>query len=189
MLNAAPDQALSDEVAMLLGLCAQADGDAFRRLYELESPALYAVALRITRQPALASDAVHDALLQVWRNAARFDPARGNARAWLLSLVRYRALDAMARIRREAPGMETPEQTDPDPGPLDRLMETRAGQALHRCLEQVAADRRGWVVLAFIEGLTHSEVAARVGAPLGTVKSGIRRALQTLRVCLDGAPS
>ena len=89
---------------MLLGLCAQADGDAFRRLYDLEAPTLYAVALRITRQPALAGDAVHDAMLQVWRNAVRFDPARGNARAWLVSLVRYRALDAVARTRREILG-------------------------------------------------------------------------------------
>ena len=122
---------------------------------------------------------MHDALLQVWRNAARFDPARGNARAWLVSLVRYRALDAVARTRREVPGRprRAPEQVDPDPDPLDRLLTTRAGQALHRCLAEVGADRRQLVVLAFIDGLSHSEVAARVGQPLGTVKSSIRRAL------------
>ena len=173
---------------MLLGLCAQADGDAFRRLYQLQSAALYGVALRITRQPALAADAVHDALLQVWRNAAQFDPARGNARAWLLSLVRYRALDAVHRTRRETAGDAVPELADPDPDPLNRLLASRDGEALHRCLSEVEPQRRMLVVMAFVEGLTHGEVAARVGQPLGTVKSSIRRALLALRSCLGGTP-
>ena len=171
---------------MLLARCAQADAPAFRRLYELQSPMLYGVALRITRRPAVAADVVHDALLQVWRNAARFDPARGNARAWLLSLVRYRALDAVKRDGREVLGTEAQDQADADPDPLDRLMSTLDGQALHRCLQDVGPERRGLVVLAFVEGLTHAEVAARVGQPLGTVKSGIRRALMSLRACLQG---
>ncbi|HYZ61101.1 MAG TPA: sigma-70 family RNA polymerase sigma factor [Acetobacteraceae bacterium] len=183
MLPATSDQAESDELATLLGLAARGDGEAFRRLYDRESPRLYAVALRITRQPALAADAVHDAMLQVWRNAARFDPARDNARAWLLSLVRYRALEVAARTRREGTGAEP----DPDPEPLARLLETQAGQALHRCLQQAPEEGRQWLVLAFLDGLTHREVAARVGQPLGTVKSGIRRGLLALRTCLDGA--
>ena len=171
---------------MLLARCAQADGVAFRRLYDLQSGFLYGVALRITRQPALAADAVHDAMLQVWRNAARFDPARGNARAWLLSLVRYRALDSVARVGREAMGGLVPEVADPDPGPLDRLLATQEGTLLHRCLEEIDSRRRRLVLLAFFEGLTHSEIAERVGQPLGSIKSGIRRALLTLRACLGG---
>ena len=169
---------------MLLALCAQSDKGAFRQLYDRQSPLLYAVALRITRDAALASDAVHDAMLQVWRNAARFDPARGQARAWLVSLVRYRALDAIARTRREVMGAELPEPVDPEPLPLERLQSSREGEALHRCLQEVDAERRSLVVLAFVDGLTHSEVAARVRQPLGTVKSSIRRALIALRTCL-----
>ena len=172
---------------MLLMRCAQADGVAFRRLYDLQSATLYGVALRITRQPALAADAVHDAMLQVWRNAARFDPARGNARAWLLSLVRYRALDAIARIGREGLGDEVPEVADTAPDPLDRLLATQEGMLLHHCLEEVDPGRRSLVLLAFFDGLTHSEIAERVGQPLGSVKSGIRRALLALRNCLGGA--
>lgn len=186
MIDAAQNQGSSDEISMLLARCAQADGVAFRRLYELQSALLYSVALRITRQPALAADAVHDAMLQVWRNAARFDPARGSARIWLLSLVRYRALDAIARIGREVPGAEASELADTDPNPLERLLATRDGQALHRCLHQIDDDRRSLVVLAFLDGLSHAEIAARVEQPLGTVKSSIRRALLTLRTCLGG---
>jgi len=167
---------------MLLARCA-----TFRRLYDEQSPFLYGVALRITRQPALASDAVHDALLQVWRNAARYDQSRGNARAWLLSLVRYRALDAVGRIRREVLGAEVPEQADTDPSALDRIVVSEAGTALHGCMQEVDPERRRLVMLAFLDGLTHAEVAARVGQPLGTVKSSIRRALQALRSCLDRA--
>lgn len=172
---------------MLLMRCAQADGVAFRRLYDLQSATLYGVALRITRQPALAADAVHDAMLQVWRNASRFDPARGNAKAWLLSLVRYRALDSVARIGREALGGEVPDVADTDPDPLDRLLATQEGMLLRHCLEEVDPNRRSLVLLAFFEGLTHSEIAERIGQPLGSVKSGIRRALLVLRNCLGGA--
>lgn len=177
----------TDETAQLLLRAAQEDAVAFRRLYDMESPRLYAVALRITRQPSLASDAVHDAMLQVWRNAARFDPARGNARAWLTSLVRYRALDMIARTRREVPSAKLPELIDPDPDPLDRLMITRTGELLHHCLQQIDAQRRRWVVMAFLDGFSHMEVAAHVRQPAGTVKSGIRRALLALRACLGGA--
>lgn len=171
---------------MLLARCALADGAAFRRLYDQQSPTLYAVAMRITRDAALASDAVHDALLQVWRNAARFDPARGQGRAWLVTLVRYRALDMISRTRREVLGAEMAEPVDPEPLALERLQATREGQALHRCLETVEPARRSLIVLAFVDGLTHTEVAARLRQPLGTVKSSIRRALLALRACLGG---
>ncbi len=178
--------AREDELATLLAQCALADGVAFRRLYEQQAPFLYGVALRITRQPALASDAVHDALLQVWCKAARYDPARGSAHAWLLSLLRYRAVDAMRRTQREVQGVELPEQAGLDPGVLDRLLSSEAGTALHTCLHGIAPERRRLVLMAFVDGLTHAEIAARVAQPLGTVKSGIRRALLALRACLEG---
>lgn len=187
MQAAPPDPATPDEAAMLLLQCAQSDTAAFRRLYDQHSALLYGVAMRITRDAALASDAVHDAMLQVWRNASRFDPARGSGRSWLVSLVRYRALDSIARTRREVPGAETMEPVDPDPLPLERLQSTREGEALHRCLSEVEPARRSLVVMAFVDGLTHSEVAARVRQPLGTVKSSIRRALLALRTCLGEA--
>jgi RNA polymerase sigma-70 factor (ECF subfamily) len=180
------------DTASLLARCAASDAAAFRELYDTNSGRLYGIALRITRQPALASDAVHDALLQVWRNSARFDPERGNADGWLISLVRYRALDISRRQARETPGLDIPEQTDTDPDALSRLVTGSESKALRHCLEQVEAPRRALVMLAFIEGLTQNEVATRVGQPLGTVKSSIRRALLSMRSCLQsmlGSPS
>lgn len=180
-------QPSSTATAALLARCALEDGVAFRTLYDVHSARLYAIALRITRQPSLASDAVHDALLQVWRNASRFDPSLGNADGWLTSLVRYRALDIARRQMREQPGHEIPEQVDLDPDALSRLVAGSEGRALRACLEQMDAPRRSLVMMSFIEGLTQAQVAERVGQPLGTVKSSIRRALLALRGCLSPA--
>ena len=187
----APRLALvSDEAgtrtAQLLARCARGDDKAFSSLYEASSARLYGVALRITRNPALASDAVHDAMLQVWRNADRYSPDRGNADGWLVSLVRYRALDIIRKHGRESTGLDVPEQVDEEPDALSRLLSQADGSALRACLEGVDPSRRHLILLAFIEGLTQSEVAAKVGQPLGTVKSTIRRVLIGLRSCLDG---
>jgi RNA polymerase sigma-70 factor (ECF subfamily) len=183
------DAATTDDLAGLLHLVAAGDRGAFRRLYDLQAPRLYAIALRITRQGPLAADAVHDAFLQVWRNAARFETARGSGGAWLISLVRYRALDIARRRGHEtsAEELDLPEQADADPDPLERLASSRDAAALHACLRKLEDDRRRLLLLAFVEGLSHSEIAERVGMPLGTVKSWIRRSLQSLRLCLDGA--
>lgn len=178
---------IGSETANLLARCAGGDGAAFQDLYKLHSARLYGIALRITRQPALASDAVHDAFLQVWRNAARYDPERGNAEGWLISLVRYRSLDIARRQMREQPGLAIPEQADPDPDALTALVGSSNGQALKMCLEEIDPAKRSLVLLSFIEGLTQLQVAERLGQPLGTVKSTIRRTLLSLRGCLQRA--
>lgn len=184
--DVAPDDPLVD----LLRRVAAGDRAAFRRLYDLQAPRLYAVALRVTRQAPLAADAVHDAFLQVWRHADRFEAMRGSPAAWLLSLVRYRALDIARRRGREVAqdDIDLPEPVDDAPDPLDRLASSRDAAALHGCLGQLEAERRRLLLLAFVEGLSHSEVAERVRMPLGTVKSWIRRSLQALRLCLEGTP-
>ena len=181
------ERTASPDLAALLGRVAAGDRAAFRRLYDAEAPRLYAVALRITRQGPLAADAVHDALLQVWRHAGSFDAARGNPAAWLLSLVRYRALDIARRRGREVSDEDLPEPVDADPDPLARLAANRDAAALRACLAQLEQERRRLVLLAFVDGLSHSEVAERLSLPLGTVKSWIRRSLQSLRLCLEGA--
>ncbi len=176
-----------DALAGLIRLVAAGNRGAFRRIYDLQAPHLHAVALRITRQGPLAADAVHDAFLQLWRNAARFDTARGSPEAWLVSMVRYRALDIVRRRGREVSDEDMPEPIDDTPDALERLASSQSAAALHACLGQLDRERRSLLMLAFVDGLTHSEVAERLKMPLGTVKSWIRRGLQTLRLCLEGA--
>lgn len=167
----------------LLARCAGGDRAAFRMLYDRHAPRLYAVALRITHQASAASDAVQEAFIQVWRNAAQFDGARGNAEAWMTGLVRYRALDLLRRGGPPTASLdEGPEQADA--AALAALDLQADGRALRQCLERLEPDRRRLVVLAFVEGFSHAELAARLATPLGTVKSSIRRALSSLRECL-----
>jgi RNA polymerase sigma-70 factor (ECF subfamily) len=176
--------ARGDDTASLLRRCADGDRAAFRALYDRWGGGLHGIALRITRQAPLAADATQDAFVQIWQQAHRFDPDRGSAEAFLVSLVRYRALDLVRRQSREVPGYEPDEREDEAPDALSRLVSSAEGTALHRCLGTLDAERRRLVVLAFVEGLSHSELAQRLRIPLGTVKSWIRRSLLSLRECL-----
>jgi RNA polymerase sigma factor (sigma-70 family) len=174
-----------DDTGALLQRCAGGDRAAFRLLYDRWGNRLYGIALRITRQATLAADATQDAFVQIWQQAHRFDPSRGGPEAWLIGIVRYRALDIVRRRSRELPGYEAEEDREDDsPDALARLVSTAEGAALHRCLGALAEDRRRLVVLAFVDGLSHSELAERMSVPLGTVKSWIRRSLLSLRECL-----
>ena len=179
-----------DEVAIalseLIRRVASGDKRAFHRVYSVMMPKLYARALRILRQPSLAADATHEAFLQVWRNADRFDEARGHPEAWLISLLRYRALDILQSRRREAKMDEIPEPVDESLDGLGLLIKTQDVSILQMCLSQLEASRRRLLMLRFAEGLTHVEVAKQMQVPLGTAKSNIRRTLQSLRQCMDG---
>ena len=173
------------ELTALLSRCAAGDRAAFRSLYDAQAPRLHGLALRITRDPGLAADATHDAFVQVWNQAVRFDPARGAAGAWLTSIVRYRALDITRRRVREKPGYEPPEQEDETPDALAQLVTSAEGAALRHCLEELEPDRRALLLQAYTDGLSHSEIAEKTGTPLGTIKSWIRRSLASLKRCLE----
>ncbi len=175
----------AESLESLLARCGGGDRVAFRRLYDLQSAQLYGQALRLTRQPQLAADAVHDAFLQVWQRSSRFDPSRGRAEAWLASLLRYRAIDIVRKRGRESYGGEPADEADSAPDALDRLAADDQASALRRCLDELDDEQRRVVLLAFAQGLTHSELATRMRSPLGTVKSWVRRALLNLRRCLE----
>ena len=144
------------------------------------------VAMRILKRQALAEEAVHDAFVQIWERASSFDPSRGHARTWLYAVVRHRALNILrGEVRTdlvedfEPMGLAAPEE---DPEKLvSRLSD--AG-ALKRCLERLDPVRRKAILLAYVHGLSHGELAGRLGVPLGTMKSWIRRSLLSLRDCM-----
>jgi RNA polymerase sigma-70 factor (ECF subfamily) len=183
-MSAIPSTTATEDAEALLARCAGGDRIAFRLLYDRWGSRLYGIALRITRQDAMAADATQDAFVQIWQQAHRFDPARGGAEAWLIGILRYRALDIVRRRSREVTGQEPEEREDETPDALARLVHSAEGAALYRCLKALEEDRRRLVMLAFVDGLSHSELAARMNAPLGTVKSWIRRSLVSLRECL-----
>lgn len=176
------------EIARLLAACAGRDRRAFQQLYELTSGQLLACLVRILRNRALAEDALQDAFIQVWRRAAQFQRERGSAWAWLVAIARYRAIDIRRReVRRAAAGAEEYEDLPGGDEPHDTQLTLghRAGAALDRCLGALQERQRECIVLAFQGGMTHVEVAERIGEPLGSVKSWIRRGLASLRRCLE----
>ena len=159
---------------------------ALKRLYELEGRRLFGVALRIVRRSDIAADVLQDAFLQIWEKALTFSPDRGEAAAWLTSIVRYRAIDAVRRTRRELLVEDAaPDDLADEPDVLGWLDRYLAKHALRRCLDKLDDNQRRCIALAFVNGLTHAEIADRLAAPLGSVKSWVRRGLMTLRSCLE----
>jgi RNA polymerase sigma-70 factor (ECF subfamily) len=169
-----------------LRACSQGDRGALRGIYDAEAPRMLGVALRVLRRRALAEEAVHDTFMQVWQKAASFDPARGEARTWLYAILRNRALNILRGESRtdlvedfEPMGLEAPEE---DPEML--VVRLSDAGALRRCLETLEPTRRQAILLAYVHGLSHGELAGKLGVPLGTMKSWIRRSLISLKECM-----
>lgn len=167
------------------------DERALEALYDATLPRVYGLVLRIVRRGALADEVVEDTFFQVWRQAVRFDAARGRAMTWLLGMARSRAIDALRREARFAhdsfDAEDRPEIPDDAP-PVDALLDAARGHAeLQRALMLLNAQPRQLVAMAFFGGLSHEEIATQTALPLGTVKSQIRRSLITLRQLLGDA--
>lgn len=143
------------------------------------SPLLFGIALRLLRDRSLAEDTLQEAFLQIWRNADRFDPRRGSARAWMIGVLRYRALDRLDLEGRHAGHGEIPDIAEE----LPVSVEDRG--ALSECLRKLPEASRQCLLLAFVEGLSHPEISTAVAKPLGTVKSWIARGLAALKLCLE----
>jgi RNA polymerase sigma-70 factor (ECF subfamily) len=154
------------------------DHDALARLYDAYASIVGAVARRILRDPGEAEEIVQEVFVQAWRQAGRFDRRRGTLAAWLVNMARSRALDRVRRrtIRREAAD-DLPRTAPPQP-PEEPM-------ALRAALTGLSDDQRLALELAFYEGLTHSEIAKRLGQPLGTIKTRIRSAMLRLKDVLS----
>lgn len=159
---------------------------ALKRLYDVESRRLYGIALRIARRPEIAADVLQEAFLQIWQNAATFSAERGAGAAWLTGVVRFRALDAVRKVGRETLS-DDPALGDEalEPDVIEKLDAVAQTTALRRCLTLLEDEQRRCILLAFVDGLSHSQIAERIKAPLGSVKSWIRRGLLSLRRCLQ----
>ncbi|HEX2506521.1 MAG TPA: sigma-70 family RNA polymerase sigma factor [Gaiellaceae bacterium] len=177
---------LSDEA--LVALVARGDDGALGELYDRYGRVAFGLARRILRDAALAEDAVQDAFLAVWRTAGRFVPERAQARTWLLTIVHRRAVDLVRREerRRTEPVEDAPEETGPDTAELAwlGLERDRVRAALSRLPDQ----QREALELAYFDGFTQSQLAERLGEPLGTIKSRMFNGLARLRELLNEGP-
>lgn len=166
--------------------CARGDSTALRALYEREAAWLLGVALRIVRNRDSARDVLQDAFVQIWQRAATYQRALGSARGWIYTVVRHRALDEVRRAGRETPAGDALEALVDATADRHAIASAQAISAsIEECLQTLDQRRRECIIYAFIEGYTHEEIATALVAPIGTVKSWIRRGLLALKECLS----
>ena len=180
-MHGSPDDPLVEALAGT----ARGDREAFAALYRAAAPALMGVALKVLRRRDAAEDVLQEAFIAIWDKAGQYRPERGAPMSWMAMVVRYRAID---RLRREARRPEDAAASGDDFADVsispETVFDSRAKDVM-RCLERLAPDPQRAIWLAMREGLTHEEVSARMGRPLGTVKSWIRRGLIELKGCLE----
>jgi RNA polymerase sigma-70 factor, ECF subfamily len=186
-LMAVPGTPPAVDAGDLLRAVARGDEKAFGRLYDLVAPRVYGLIRRVLRDPAQAEEVAQEALVEVWRNAARFDPARGSATAWVFTIAHRRAVDRVRSeqaatertIRVGAASVDTPYDAVADEvsGRLER-------QQVRRCLDGLTELQRQAVTLAYYQGHSYPRVAELLGTPLPTVKTRMRDGLIRLRDCM-----
>ena len=179
-----------DEPRLVQLLSAIAGGDeaALRTLYDLTSPKLFGVILRIQKDRGMAEDVLQDVYLRVWQRAESYAPQAGRPLSWLCTIARNRAIDGLRR-RGEVQG---PAHEDGEDW-VERLIDPRDDaaalmdrDALALCLGRLEGDHRACVVLAYCEGWSREELAERYGRPVNTIKTWLHRALAGLKTCLEG---
>lgn len=171
---------------LLRRIAEQADPEAFRELYEAYGPRVKAYMMRRGADPGTAEDLAQETLLTVWRKAALYADDKGSMTTWVFTIARNLRID---RLRREMPFQELPEwrlaQASDEAQPDEALAEKERQQRVQAALAELPDDQREVVSLSFLEGLSHSEIAERLGLPLGTVKSRMRIAYQKVRAALE----
>lgn len=176
------------EDLQLMSRVAARDGAAFTRLFELYAPTALGLLYRILGGRGEAEEVLQEVFLQVWTQADRYDGSRSSPRGWILMLARSRALDRIrrresARRREEAAGEEAGD-VEPPLG-TERLESAERRRRVSSALGLLSPDQRRCIELAFFEGLTHTQIAERLEAPLGTVKSRILLGMNKLRQALS----
>jgi RNA polymerase sigma-70 factor (ECF subfamily) len=183
-----PQAAQSALLAALLAGCARREQAALSKLYELSSAKLFGVALRILRRDDWAEDVLQECYLRIWDHAADYRPGLGAPMTWMASIVRNRCLDWLRRPNFEVAdedGAIADGTASAEPGPLARLERSGEAAGIARCLQGLEPRQRQAILLAFYDGMSHSELAGHLREPLGTVKTWVRRGLMRLKACLE----
>jgi len=183
-LGSSTAQTATDEE--LVRQIADGDREAFAALYDRCAAILFGIVLRIVRDPAEDEDVLQEVFLQIWQRASGYDARRGRVVPWLTLLARSRALD---RFRTRSHRDRTAAQAAAEPAPpaadvADEVIVGQGGWVVRRALEEISEEQRTALSLAYFEGLTQSEIAARLQKPLGTVKTHTRVGLMRLREVL-----
>ena len=190
MKSGAPQEDARAEEFELLRRIAQRERAAFEDLYSRYANILYASALKFVKEDADAQDVVQDVFIQIWDKAKLYDPAKGKPLTWALTLTRNRAIDRIRAIQRRTRLRDEFEQetfVDESAGVREALSEVDAsekGQILRKAVSQLSPQQKKVIELAYFGGFTQTEIAEKLGEPLGTVKARARRGLLKLKELL-----
>ena len=182
-----PDRPPADRLGVIVAQVAAGDGTAFRALYDATSTRVFGFSLQILRDRAAAEEATLDVYAQIWRQASRYDPAKGSVTTWITSMARTRAIDVRrARTREQEREVALDELKIERLGesgldPADASSESEQRSRVRGALDALPHEQRRAVEAAFYRGLSHTEIASALGQPLGTVKTRIRSGLAALR--------
>ena len=175
----------------LVARCALRDQRALADLYRQTSSKLFGVSLRITRREDWAEDVLQESFVNIWNHAGDYAVAKSAPMTWMTAIVRNRSLDWLRRPREVDGGEDFEARAEAiaadEPGPLAQALAGEDAQALAGCLQGLDSHQRQSITLAFVNGLSHSELANQLREPLGTVKTWIRRGLLRLKTCLEQA--
>lgn len=175
-----------DDLGGALAACANGDRNALRSIYDQEAGRLVAIAERIVRRRDLAEEVVQDAFIRIWTHAHQYNPACGSARGWIFAIVRNRALNLVRDGRRELTVKDVGVLRDEEDASevIAAWQSLDRNSRLYECLATLDETKRRSILMAYVKGYTHGEIAGRLRMPLGTVKSWIRRGLTALRECM-----
>jgi RNA polymerase sigma-70 factor, ECF subfamily len=169
----------------LLRAIARGDDGALGAVYDRYRLILFGLVLRILHDRQEAEDVLQEVFLQVWRRASDFDEARGRAFTWLVTIARSRALDRLRVIgSRARVAQAAAESTTTEADGVDHAWQSEQGEIVRQALAELPEDQRQALLLAYFQGLTQTEIAAQLGAPLGTVKTRMRSGMMKLRELL-----
>lgn len=176
----------ADPLRPLLAQCALGNRQAFEILYRSVSPRLHGVALRFMGRTDLAEEVLQEAFVRIWYNASRYEAHLAAPMTWMVNITRNLAIDQL-RKHREQPLADGQQDAliDDAPSAHDQLHHERQAHALNRCLDTLDGMQRRSISVAYFQGLSCSELATQLAAPLGSVKSWIRRGMERLRRCLE----
>ena len=175
---------LNSPLPELMRRTARGDKQAFANLYQATSAKLFGVALRISGRREIAEEVLQEAFVAIWGRAKDYDPVRGSVMTWLVTIVRHCAIDQLRHQQSRPEGHSAPEEILTSYVATGRADISAELRALQRCLEELDAQPRKAVLLAYLYGLTRDEIAARLKVPVGTVKSSLWRSLERLQRCL-----
>ena len=177
------------DLAEMLAKVSQGDRAAFEALYQATSAKLFGFALRVLANRDLAEEALQDAFVKVWHSADTYSQEKAAVMTWMTTIVRNRCIDLL-RAKPQEQSLNEDESFDDwasdDLGPMEQAASMSETKALMQCLKQLAPLQRQAFVLSYFKGLAHDELATRLVQPLGTVKTWLRRGLETLKNCMGG---